>query len=181
MIEFCSVQAEKANRTHVNANEGKIEKLKQRKLRYSQMFADGDIDKDEYKMLCQQTEAEIQSLETLPVQVLVPQAPHAKNMAEIKSALEKLIDISGPKIPDDLIDEFIEVVTPIENHHFRWKMNFGQKKNHADRTDMMTIQEQPIISFTIDFEAAKKYRYDNHLPTQFRLRDWTDLQVDVYL
>lgn len=95
--------------------------------------------------------------------------------------MEKLIDISGPKISADLIDEFIEVVTPIENNHYRWKMNFGKKKCHADRTNLMNIQGQPIISFTIDFETAKKYRYDNHLPTQFRQRDWTDLQVDVYL
>lgn len=181
MIELCTAQSERANQEHANANELKLEKLKQRKLRYSQMFADGDLNRDEYKELCRQTENEIQSLQSAPTKVMIPQASQVKNMGEIKKALEKLIDIDGPKISDELVDEFIEVVTPVENNHYRWKMNFGKKKSHADRADLMGIQGQPIISFTIDFEEAKKYRQDNHLPTQFRQRDWTDLQVDVYL
>ena len=34
---------------------------------------------------------------------------------------------------------------------------------------------------TIDFETARKFRYANGLPTQFRKRDWNDLAVEVYL
>lgn len=181
MIELCTAQARKTNQAQVVDNEGKIAKIKQRKMRYSQMYADGDLNREEYKELCQKADDEIQSLQEKPVHVFVPQVSATTKMSEVKQALEKLVNIDGPKISDELIDEFVEVVTPISNNHFRWKMNFGKKKGHFDRTDMMVIQEQPIISFTIDFETAKKYRYDNHLPTQFRQRDWTDLQVDVYL
>lgn len=60
-------------------------------------------------------------------------------------------------------------------------MNFGQKKSHLERTDMMAIQEPPVLHFIIDFEMALKYRRANHLPAQFSRGDWNDLTVDVYL
>ncbi len=38
-----------------------------------------------------------------------------------------------------------------------------------------------ILTFTIDFETAKRYREANKLPHQFRCAAWTDLTVEVYL
>ncbi len=38
-----------------------------------------------------------------------------------------------------------------------------------------------ILTFTIDFEAAKRYREANKMPHQFRRAAWTDLTVEVYL
>lgn len=181
MIESCTKQVEKRNSDCANAKEGKIKKLRQRKLRYSRMYADGDLERTEYKALCQQTDEEIGKLERTSAQIMPPAASQEDQIGTIEKALEKLIDISGSKISDELIDEFVEVATPVGNHHFRWKMNFGQKKNHLERTDMMAIQEAPVLHFIIDFEMALKYRQANHLPAQFRRRDWNDLTVDVYL
>ena len=45
----------------------------------------------------------------------------------------------------------------------------------------MSIDAAPILSFVIDFEAAKKYRQANKMPQQFRRAAWTDLRVEVYL
>ena len=43
------------------------------------------------------------------------------------------------------------------------------------------ISEKPLLTFTIDFETAKRYREANKMPHQFRRAAWTDLTVEVYL
>ncbi len=45
----------------------------------------------------------------------------------------------------------------------------------------MTVTGKPILTFTIDFETAKRYREANKMPHQFRRATWTDLTVEVYL
>ena len=45
----------------------------------------------------------------------------------------------------------------------------------------MAVSEKPILTFTIDFETAKRYREANKLPHQFRRAAWTVLTVEVYL
>ena len=79
------------------------------------------------------------------------------------------------------IDQFIEVVTPIADYSYRWKLNTGCKKSKEERTDLMAVSEKPILTFTIDFETAKHYREANKMPHQFRRAAWTDLTVEVYL
>ena len=61
------------------------------------------------------------------------------------------------------------------------KLNTGCKKSKEERTDLMTVSEKPILTFTIDFETAKRYRKANKMPHQFRRAAWTDLTVEVYL
>ena len=45
----------------------------------------------------------------------------------------------------------------------------------------VSVSEKAILTFTIDFETAKRYREANKLPHQFRRAAWTDLTVEVYL
>ena len=84
-------------------------------------------------------------------------------------------------LPPLFIDEFVEAVTPVENHHYRWKMTFGEMKSGQERYNLMEPENSPVLSFTIDFETARQYRMSNGLPAQFRQRGWTDLNVEVYL
>ena len=80
-----------------------------------------------------------------------------------------------------MIEQFVEVVTPIADYSYRWKLNTGCKKSKEERTDLMAVSEKPILTFTIDFETAKHYREANKMPHQFRRAAWTDLTVEVYL
>ncbi len=50
------------------------------------------------------------------------------DFGKIKKALSHVMDVSGPKISDELIDEFVEVVTPVESYAYRWKLNLGETK-----------------------------------------------------
>ena len=103
------------------------------------------------------------------------------DLAQIRKGLSQMVDISTPRISDELIEEFVEVVTPVENHHYRWKMNFGEVKTAQERSNLREPENPPVLSFQIDFENARQYRIANHLPPQFRKNDWTDLMVEVYI
>lgn len=92
-----------------------------------------------------------------------------------------MVDISTPRISEELIEEFVEVITPVENHHYRWKLNFDEPKTPQERCNLLNPDNSPVLSFTIDFETAREFRYANGLPSQFRRRDWNNLIVEVYL
>ena len=57
----------------------------------------------------------------------------------------------------------------------------GSHLNQLANADLMAVSEKPILTFTIDFETAKRYRKANKMPHQFRRAAWTDLTVEVYL
>ncbi len=161
----------------------KAEKIKKRIMNYGRMRADEELSKEQYKALCSQAEEELDSIKR---QLATIVDTHAKadlpyDFGKIQKALARVIDVSGAKISDELIDEFVEVVTPVENYAYRWKLNLGETKSAAERTDLTSIDTAPILSFVIDFEAAQKYRQANNMPQQFRRAAWTDLRVEVYL
>lgn len=79
------------------------------------------------------------------------------------------------------VQQFVEVVTPISDYTYRWKLNTGSKKEKHERADLMAVTGKPVLTFTIDFETAKKYREANKMPHQFRRAAWSDLTVEVYL
>ena len=54
-------------------------------------------------------------------------------------------------------------------------------KQGAQRANLLEPENPPVLTFTIDFEAAKQYRRMNKMPAQFRHNNWTDLTVEVFL
>lgn len=102
-------------------------------------------------------------------------------MKAIYDFLSQKVDVHGARLAPELIDQFVEVVTPIADYSYRWKLNTGCKKSKEERADLMAVSEKPILTFTIDFETAKRYREANKMPHQFRRAAWTDLTVEVYL
>ena len=160
----------------------KVEKLKMRKRKFNTMYADGDLSREEYKEMAAQVDEEIRKLEEELSAAVMPQTgDSAVKAIRIQRALEEIVDISVPKITDNLIDSFVEVVTPVENYSYRWKLNFGEKVMRQDRANLCEIADAPILAFTLTFEDAKVYRKANEMPTQFRSAAWTDLNVEVYI
>ena len=142
-----------------------------------------NLERGEYQALCKQADDEIARLEK-ELQALTP-APETQsvstNMKAIRDFLEQKVDVHGACLAPELIDQFVEVVTPIGDYTYRWKLNTGRKKSKDERTDLMAVTDSPILAFTIDFETAKRYREANKMPHQFRRAAWTDLTVEVYL
>ena len=182
MIESCQ-NGKAATRMSAAPIQGQIEKIKKRKLNYAAMRADGELPREEYQALCKQADDEIARLEQ-ELKALSP-APEpqtvSSDMKAIYDFLSQKVDVHSARLAPELIDQFVEVVTPIADYSYRWKLNTGCKKSKEERTDLMAVSEKPILTFTIDFETAKCYREANKMPHQFRRAAWTDLTVEVYL
>ena len=103
------------------------------------------------------------------------------NMKALHDFLEQKLDVRGACLAPELIEQFVEVVTPISDYTYRWKLNTGSKKEKHERADLMAVTGKLVLTFTIDFETAKKYREANKMPHQFRRAAWSDLTVEVYL
>ena len=76
-----------------------------------------------------------------------------------------------------LTQEELAIKLNISDRHLR-NLERGEE---ASSIDLMAVSEKPILTFTIDFETAKRYREANKMPHQFRRAAWTDLTVEVYL
>ena len=182
MIESCQ-NGKAITRMSAAPIRSQIEKIKKRKLNYAAMCADGELPREEYQALCKQADDEIARLEQ-ELKALSP-APEpqtvSSDMKAIYDFLSQKVDVHGACLAPELIEQFVEVVTPIADYSYRWKLNTGCKKSKEERTDLMAVSEKPILTFTIDFETAKRYREANKMPHQFRRAAWTDLTVEVYL
>lgn len=182
MVESCMLAAAMQSDVGKAELQSKADKLEQRILNLGQMRADGELTKEQYRKLYAQATKELEALqEKMGGQPNEQEKSSGFDLDKIKKGLSQMVDISTPKISEELIEEFVEVVTPIENHHYRWKMNFGENKAAQERSNLLEPENPPVLAFTIDFEAARKFRYANSMPTQFRKRDWNDLTVEVYL
>lgn len=182
MVESCMMAAVTQSRAGNEELQRKADKLEQRLLNLGQMRADGELTKEQFQKLYAQTTKELETLQgkmSNPTNEQVDSC--AFDLDKIRKGLSQMVDITTPKISEELIEEFVEVVTPVENHHYRWKLNFGEAKTAQERSNLLEPENPPVLAFTIDFETARKFRYANGLPTQFRKRDWNDLTVEVYL
>ena len=113
MIESCQ-NGKAATRMSAAPIQGQIEKIKKRKLNYAAMRADGKLPREEYQALCKQADDEIAHLEQ-ELKALSP-APEpqtvSSDMKEIHDFLSQKFDVHGARLAPELIDRFVEVVTP---------------------------------------------------------------------
>lgn len=58
------------------------------------------------------------------------------------------------------------------------RMTKGRSTTYEER---IALVRECILTFTIDFETAKRYREANQMPHQFRRAAWSDLTVEVCL
>ena len=182
MVESCMAAVAMQSDAGNAELQRKANKLEQRILNLGQMRADGELTKEQFHKLYSQATKELEALQSkMGGQSNEPESASRFDLDKIKKGLSQMVDISTPRISEALIEEFVEVITPVKNHHYRWKLNFGESKTPQERSNLLEPENPPVLAFTIDFETARKFRYANGLPTQFRKRDWNDLTVEVYL
>ena len=71
----------------------------------------------------------------------------------------------GARLAPELIDQFVEVVTPIADYSYRWKLSTGCKKSKEERTDLMAVSEKPLLTFTIDLKPPNVTGKPTRCPT----------------
>ena len=70
----------------------------------------------------------------------------------------------------------VSFFAPLKNFQLKWLIDSKSKQEALGYMGLVFL-----ITFTIDFETAKRYREANKMPHQFRRAAWTDLTVEVYL
>lgn len=182
MVESCLQTASAFEDSISSEVKATLNRLENRILNLGQMRADGELTKEQYQKLYSQAMKEQASVRKQMESVTAqPQKRPQFDLAIIQKGLNQLVDISSPKISEELIEEFVEAIVPSENHTFRWKMCFGNPPTIFDLQSILHPAASPALSFTIDFEDARQFRIANALPTQFRRRDWHDLRVEVFI
>lgn len=104
----------------------KIDKAQTRLTNLIAMRADGELSKEEYQTMRKPIDAEIQQLQERLNQA--PNDEQPKNGLELDgiiSTLNTLIDFSGTKISEEVINQFIYRVTPTSNTTFDWYVNLN--------------------------------------------------------
>ncbi len=182
MVESCLQTTSALSDSKGAEMEATLNRLEKRILNLGQMRADGELTKEQYQKLYSQAMEEHASVKRkMERKTMQPTAHPQYDFATIQKGLNQLVDISSPKISEELIDEFVEAIVPSENYTFRWKMCFGNSPVVFDLQSILHPDVSPALSFTIDFEDAKQFRISNALPTQFRKRDWHDLKVEIFI
>ena len=181
MLENCFEESNGQHSMRTQEIQSKLEKNEQRLLCYVEMRADGELSKDEYLKLRSQLEKEKAQLCRQLNESGDQKQQTALNLRKIKNRLSSVIDISKPIIADELIDEFVEQVMPIEDNVYRWKLNMDKPDTIGSHYDLRYPKTPPILRFVINFEDAKKYRMERDMPAQFRRNFWSDLRVEVYM
>ncbi len=104
----------------------KIDKAQTRLTNLIAMRADGELSKEEYQTMRKPIDAEIQQLQERLNQA--PNDEQPKNGLELDgiiSTLNTLIDFSGTKISEEVINQFIYRVTPTSDTTFDWYVNLN--------------------------------------------------------
>ena len=104
----------------------KIDKAQTRLTNLIAMRADGELSKEEYQTMRKPIDDEIQQLQEKLSQAPKDEQPKSGlELDEIISTLNTLIDFSGTKVSEEVINQFIYRVTPTSDTTFDWYVNLN--------------------------------------------------------
>ena len=110
MIEECYREETTMSQMEINGIKDKIEKLENRKRGLLDMRADGEITKEEYAAKRNEYDIQINQLNISIAEAETNQIVSSdfnKKISGIKQALEKILDLSQPKLNRDIVDGFV--------------------------------------------------------------------------
>ena len=203
MIEECAVQQSSQSSAVLDGLQSRADKLKVRLKRLREIYADGDISREEFLSDSQQFHDELEHLEQ-QIQDLSNRDTAADpiiDLKKIQSILNQWIDLSAPVIPDDLIDQFILQVVVVDDNTFNWTLDFSmdipeavrnlppseiaRQSYHAQRTDTPIdsvlnrhiTNPQTLFTFTITKQEAREYCQS--IGMKFFAKKWQDKTVII--
>lgn len=104
----------------------KIDKAQTRLTNLIAMRADGELSKEEYQTMRKPIDAEIQQLQEKLNQAPSEEQPKSGlELDGIISVLNKLIDFSGTKVSEEIINQFVYRVIPTSDTTFDWYVNLN--------------------------------------------------------
>ena len=132
-IRECYQADASRNKATIAAVQGKISRATGRMENLIAMRADGEISKEQFQTLRQKAETEPAALneELDRLNSAFDDETDALDMTAIEAARDSMLDFSGPTIDSNIIEKFVCRITPVDNGHYRWDLNFAPNKKQA--------------------------------------------------
>lgn len=133
LLRECYQADASRNKATITAVQGKISRATGRMENLIAMRADGEISKEQFQTLRQKAETELAALneELGRLNSAFDDETDALDMAAIEATLDSMLDFSGPSIDSNIIEKFVCRITPVDNGHYRWDLNFAPNKKQA--------------------------------------------------
>ena len=182
----------------INGIKDKIEKLENRKRGLLDMRADGEITKEEYAAKRNEYDIQINQLNISIAEAETNQIVSSdfnKKISGIKQALEKILDLSQPKLNRDIVDGFVWKLIHISDNEFDIYLSMGNE-NFGD-----VGSEEKVIKYKV-FESSNPRREERVKCTKLKSirltyddavsyramsgkrvlkNKWGDLVVNIYI
>ena len=133
LLRECYQADASRNKATIAAVQGKISRATGRMENLIAMRADGEISKEQFQTLRQKAETELAALneELGRLNSAFDDETDALDMAAIEAVLDSMLDFSGQIIDSNIIEKFVCRITPVDNGHYRWDLNFAPIKKQA--------------------------------------------------
>lgn len=125
------------------------------------MRTEGEITKDEYLSMREKIDKQIVDLK-VELDSIQEESDNKTDIVnhyeEIKIALEEAIDFSQSKLPDYIIDRFVNQITPVDNNTYRWFINIIDKTVDMDNPNEYIEElsaEDNIKDFVVSISGRK--------------------------
>ena len=198
MIEECYREETTMSQMEINGIKDKIEKLENRKRGLLDMRADGEITKEEYAAKRNEYDIQINQLNISIAEAETNQIVSSdfnKKISGIKQALEKILDLSQPKLNRDIVDGFVWKLIHISDNEFDIYLSMGNE-NFGD-----VGSEEKVIKYKV-FESSNPRREERVKCTKLKSirltyddavsyramsgkrvlkNKWGDLVVNIYI
>jgi len=191
----------------------KIQKLRNKITNLIEMRAENEISKEEYNSMRTKLDVQIESLQKeidTSKEENSTKEDHEQKLETIKRVLSETIDFSQHKLPDYIIDRFVQQVIPIDNKLFKWYIKLGGndlppdevvigvdgRKGKAmvidnDGTNRLPLYQNDTgchsckqgdeITFKMVIPFELARIYRKSYGRYLRCNQWDDLEVEVYI
>lgn len=198
IIAECYPEERTVNASEQEGIKREISRLEKRKQNLLDMRADGEITKEEYAAKKGGYEAEIHKLELSLAEVHEGRAArddYAEKMRSIKTALDRMFDLSRPKLARSVVEEFIWKMVHSADDTFELYLRMGneqfgkigavEKVIHykmfenpdPDREERIRCTKRKTMVLT--YEDAVRYRAMSG--RRVLKNKWEDLVVHIYI
>ena len=155
--------------------ESQIEKLQQKSKNILDIFADGQITKEEFSDMRRSYEKEIEDLKNQKNTVSEQNEQYSRcfdNLASISKVLGEMIDLSDEKIVKQFIDKILISVVP-QNGKFHWNYRLSETYDSELTFSVLGNKKRPNIA--IETSSTEEGSEDN--PSSDIHNDVSDLGV----
>ncbi|MDE7089558.1 MAG: hypothetical protein K2O54_05515 [Prevotella sp.] len=177
IFKQCSVEEQPDNTSVIEESLRLLEKEKAKLENLTEMRMEGGITKEEYQIYKVKVSDNIIKLENriseLKQQEIKETKIYEKAMSfeDFTLLLNEEIDLSKPKISENVIGQLVCKIVPNTELEFKWYLNLFPHKNEE--------QFSEVFSFQIDFLMARCYRkMRNEI---LRPNQWHDLMVRILI